>query len=61
MMLNSDVTYRVALARIDGLRLQAEHGRVGNSAKARLGRRSSQRAGQARQERVARRRVIRFG
>ena len=53
-MLNSDLTYRVALARIDDLRLQADHGQVGNSVKARLGRRSSRRAGQPRQVRVPR-------
>ena len=58
-MLNSDLTYRVALARIDDLRLQAEHGRAGNSVTAHMGRRSSGRAGQPRLVRVPRPRLIR--
>ena len=53
-MLNSEVSYRVALARIDDLRLRAEHGRVGNPASARLGRRNPRRAGQGRRVRVPR-------
>jgi hypothetical protein len=60
-MLNSDLTYRVARARIDDLRVEAEHRRVGDSVKARLGRRSSQRTGPAPQVRVRRPRLIRSG
>lgn len=60
-MLNSDLTYRVALARIDDLQLQANERRFSNLANARLGRRKPRREGQARRVRVPRARVIRFG
>ena len=46
-MLSSAVTYRVALARIDDLRLQADERPVGNPVSAHLGGRKLRRAVQA--------------
>lgn len=53
-MLNSEVSYRVTLARIDDLRLQAEQERIGKLVSGGLGRRHSRRAGRVRRGRVPR-------